>query len=275
MEHRLKRIAIALLVLFFSAAVLWRGVARLQAAMTPGKNTPQATLPAGIPTPKPDFRAARQIFPYSIIPGGVRSGREVEDSIVKDPVVARHYAGIDANRLMAERLKHDMDLFSSYRLGNNVYWTKHPIRLRAGELVLTDGVNLIRARCGNRLSSTSSQQSTTDTSAVEPPEIVFEAGTPSLVEFAVDTPIFVEITDESPALTASNRVAPETPGAPTYSSYAPTGYSMIAPPWCCSGPKESIPPPPTPLTPVPEPASLLLLAAGVGVIYKRVIKPRG
>ena len=45
----------------------------------------------------------------------------------------------------------------SYRIGNQVFWTKRKVALRAGEAILTDGRSKIRARCGNCISDTPMQ----------------------------------------------------------------------------------------------------------------------
>ena len=40
----------------------------------------------------------------------------------------------------------------SYRKDGQIFWTKHKLTLRAGELVLADGRYLVRARCANQIS---------------------------------------------------------------------------------------------------------------------------
>jgi hypothetical protein len=42
----------------------------------------------------------------------------------------------------------------SYRVGDQIYWTKRRLILHEGEQILTDGDTTIRGRCGNRLSET-------------------------------------------------------------------------------------------------------------------------
>src|ERR1019366_5901398 len=104
--------------------------------------------------PAPDYRAARTVYPYSVVPGGVLSEAEVAASMAKDPVVARHYRDIQPERLHATRLNAAVNVYASYRSANSVHWTSHTIRVPKGELLLSDGANLVRARCGNRLSFT-------------------------------------------------------------------------------------------------------------------------
>lgn len=81
-------------------------------------------------------------------------GKEAVQAVKSDPVVARHYQeyGIDLKRLRAERAKGSEQGYVSYRVGNRIYWTKSKVQIGAGELVLTDGVNKIRGRCGNMIS---------------------------------------------------------------------------------------------------------------------------
>jgi hypothetical protein len=42
----------------------------------------------------------------------------------------------------------------SYRIGDQIYWTRNKVLLNAGEITLTNGDIEIRARCGNRISET-------------------------------------------------------------------------------------------------------------------------
>lgn len=64
---------------------------------------------------------------------------------------SQHYS--DVGFLHPVAFGQDQLLYASYRRGHSIYWTKEPVRVRAGELVLADrSGNLIRGRCGNRLS---------------------------------------------------------------------------------------------------------------------------
>jgi hypothetical protein len=40
----------------------------------------------------------------------------------------------------------------SYRTGTGIYWTRRPVALPKGEVILDDGVHELRARCGNLIS---------------------------------------------------------------------------------------------------------------------------
>ena len=67
----------------------------------------------------------------------------------RDEIVASHYSGVNAGALRVETIFDDRDVFMSYRIGDEIFWTKQKVRLQKGETILTDGVHHIRARCGN------------------------------------------------------------------------------------------------------------------------------
>ena len=94
----------------------------------------------------------RANFRYSIVEGGVHTATEMRQAIDRDSVVASHYAGLDPSRFRVERLPTRTVAHVSYRIGQEVFWTRKKLVLEAGETVLTDGTNIIRARCGNRVS---------------------------------------------------------------------------------------------------------------------------
>ena len=96
---------------------------------------------------------ARLVYPYSIIPGGVRSGEELLTHIASDKVVAEHYSDFMAHSTRLVRARETRMMHVSYRVGDQVYWTKNKIRIPEGELLVTDGECEARARCGNRVSA--------------------------------------------------------------------------------------------------------------------------
>jgi hypothetical protein len=101
-----------------------------------------------------DVRTLRAVFPYSVIPGGIRSAQELQRDISADPVVRAHYAGFDMSKAHMIRLQREQLVYVSYRIGNEVYWTKHRLKLAKNEAVITDGTHTARSRCGNRVSDT-------------------------------------------------------------------------------------------------------------------------
>jgi PEP-CTERM motif len=99
------------------------------------------------------LREVRPVYRHSVVAGGVRSAREVASVILRDRVVAAHYEGIDPAALREEQLPMTRLAYVSYRLDDRVYWTRKPVRVPAGEPVLTDGEKTIRARCGNLIAA--------------------------------------------------------------------------------------------------------------------------
>ena len=111
------------------------------------------------------------VYPYSVVPGGVQDARELKWVAEHDPVVAAHYAGFDYEHARVVRLVLARTAYVSYRIGNRVYWTRRRISLHKGEKVITDGKITARARCGNRVEEVPQQA----TSSSEPPAAKFEA----------------------------------------------------------------------------------------------------
>ena len=97
-------------------------------------------------------RALRPNFPYSVISGGAYSPGELRFAGQNDAVVRTHYANFDVGHAKMVRLVDDRYQYASYRRASQIYWTKKKLRIPKGELLLTDGENYARARCGNRLS---------------------------------------------------------------------------------------------------------------------------
>ncbi|HAK91545.1 MAG TPA: hypothetical protein DCP94_08095 [Massilia timonae] len=102
--------------------------------------------------PAAEQGAARRIYPFSIIPGGVADADELARVIRTDAVVAAHYAGFDVANARAVTVTKPRAVYVSYRKGDQVYWTKKKLMLAPGETLLTDGKNEMRARCANRVS---------------------------------------------------------------------------------------------------------------------------
>jgi hypothetical protein len=102
-------------------------------------------------------RALRPNYPYSVIPGGVFSQRELSYAGNKDPVVRAHYADFNVRQAKLVQLTEDRYQYVSYRVKNQVYWTRKKLRIPKGELLWSDGISYARARCGNRLSSDPAQ----------------------------------------------------------------------------------------------------------------------
>ena len=117
-------------------------------AASPDMRAPTAARAA----PAAEQGAARRIYPYSIIPGGVSDKEELARVLEADAVVAAHYAGFDVANARAVTVTAPRAVYVSYRKGDQVYWTKKKLMLAPGETLLTDGKNEMRARCANRIS---------------------------------------------------------------------------------------------------------------------------
>lgn len=229
-------------------------------------------------------RSLRPDYPYSVIPGGAYSRAELQYAIHHDPVVQKHYGDFDSDDVELVKLTADRYEYASYRVKDRIYWTKRRLRLRKGEVLLTDGTHYARARCGNRLSNTRQGP----TSNTEPPEAALDlppVTPPRLYTFqlaeapppgALQQANSPEASDLSPAVlprgggpgAASDAWPPLnrymfpavfTPGL----FYQPPNQTTNPPPNDGGTPPGGSPPPntPPPVLPIPEPATLSLAAA--------------
>ncbi len=270
-------LVVAVLVLFFALPLLF-----LMAFSRPRLDSPQPTLSATSPTwfPEegaegylavPGSEADGPVYPYSVIPGGVVSAEKLQTALRQDPVAAAHYRGFRSGSAHVIRLASDRQVYVSYRIGDHVYWSQKKISLHAGETLLTDGSNLARTRCGNRISEVPAEP----TANSEPPtEVLNPPISPSLPFMSPENmpaPLWAE--NHTPFLIALSN-GPQVPG--TDGPFLPffPGFP------CCGGSPGHLPPlgpvpspylsPPGPPTTTPEPQSLELLVSGLlGFIFLR------
>lgn len=94
------------------------------------------------------------VYPYSIIPGGLRSSDALRRIVSSDRAVARHFSQFDYSKAHLFRLAEARDVYVSYRIRDTIFWTRKRIHLLPGELLLTDGNITARAKCGNQISET-------------------------------------------------------------------------------------------------------------------------
>lgn len=121
----------------------WEPLATTEPAVAPFWPPSSTLLPVG---------HSRAVYPYSVIAGGAESPQELREAVAVDPVVAQHYADFDLANAHRVTLDAPKLAYVSYRIGNKVFWTKHKLALRKGEAMLSDGRNMARTRCGNRIS---------------------------------------------------------------------------------------------------------------------------
>jgi hypothetical protein len=127
---------------------------------------PKPVVPTGVTTPAPlgassmltepatvadALAAPRPAYSYSVVKGGAPTPEALKQAIEGDPVVRAHYANFDLAKVKVVRLTKPRTAHVSYRMGNAVYWTRRPVLLNAGELLLTDGAHYARTRCGNQI----------------------------------------------------------------------------------------------------------------------------
>lgn len=112
----------------------------------------------------------RPVYPYSVVPGGVRDVGELKRAAEHDRVIAAHYAAFDFGHARVVRLALPRTAYVSYRIGNRVFWTRHRVTLKQGEMLITDGKMTARARCGNQVMEVPQQE----TSTSEPPPAKFD-----------------------------------------------------------------------------------------------------
>jgi len=197
------------------------------------------TLPPPETTP-----SAQPVFPYSVIPGGVRSSRELLQAAQREPVVAAHYGDFSVARARVIRLPHDKLAYVSYRLGSHIYWTKTKVTLRQGEAVLSDGQHLARTRCGNRISDVAMAPVSSQEPAQKLLSTPFVPAHPNAdPAFLATVPVWPE-SASSPVLTAMHDVPP-VPGSGA-------AFNPFIPGVCC-GRKSSPSTPSTASYPLPQP----------------------
>src|ERR1700734_4135206 len=84
----------ALAVLAFGSFLVWvalstSGQPQIAASFTSSfRSSDSLDLPA---ISASDDNAPRKVYPYSVIPGGVENAADLRNSVLHDPVVARHY----------------------------------------------------------------------------------------------------------------------------------------------------------------------------------------
>ena len=219
-----------------------------------------------IPSPNlPSGHPQRTVYPYSVIPGGIRNVAELKSAIANDPIVSAHYGELQIANLRVIRLDRARSLHVSYRIGDRIYWTKGRMELAKGETVITDGVLMARTRCGNLAADVIP-------GGDQPAILLVEPTTEAL-----DTPV-----NSAGADIPTDSIPPESfltpPDFPVLAAGPGSsfggGTTGISSPGGSTGPGSTSPgtgpSSPPPVAPVPEPGSLALLIIGLlGIIVLR------
>ena len=117
--------------------------------------TTATTMPSAAPVAQPAADAppaARRVYRYSVIPGGALDRSELAHVIAGDRLVAAHYADFKVDAARPVTVAAPRAVYVSYRKDGHIWWTEKKVMLQAGETLLTDGRNEMRARCANRIS---------------------------------------------------------------------------------------------------------------------------
>jgi PEP-CTERM motif len=222
----------------------------------------------------PPMRNGRLVYPYSVVPGGVRDTNDLRDAIQRDRAVARHYAAFNLHKARIVELKSPRLVFLSYRLGDKIFWTRKQFQLKQGERLITDGNISARTRCANQVSVLPQTAVSTEEPLPEQLEDPFGVGGSSR---QIDFPNSLESS-------LFRRTPPglgEGPGffGPPFGGGGPGIAPPPIPTSCAKPPCSNTPPPPPPPpppgpppAPVPEPGSILLVSSGLAGIYFRYRK---
>ena len=218
---------------------------------------------------KPKKIVARipDVYPYSVVPGGVKDLDHLRDAAARDSVVRRHYAHFDYGHAQLVRVSEAREVYLSYRIRDTVFWTRRKARLHVGELLLTDGKITARAHCGNQISDMAKPE----VSDEEPDEDV------------LDQPVVAAL--ESPSIPMRPMLAPpDLPaGAPTAPQLFAGGFIFPLVPFGvpitsgCSVHDTLVHGncKPKPM-PTPEPSTMVLIASGLALImwrYRSIARP--
>jgi hypothetical protein len=211
------------------------------------------------------------VYPYSIVPGGLKDPSELRSIALRDYVVRQHYSHFDYNQARLVRATEAREVYLSYRIRDTVYWTRKKVRLHPGELLLTDGKITARARCGNQISDTAKPE----VSEEEPAEDVLDQ-TVAALDSAPSWP-------SRPMPPASNLpsgapVAPQFSTGGFFFAYVPFGVPL--PSGYCPAGDQSIngvclPKHRKPAT-APEPSTMVLLGSGLALVlwrYRKTARP--
>ena len=278
-RHRLRmqRTLVAVVVGTLLAGVCWQHTARyfslpslhssqvLQSAFWVRANLHKDLALAAARAGKTNKFLARipGVYPYSVVPGGVKNPNELRSVAARDYVVRRHYAHFDYNHAHLVRATAAREVYLSYRIRNTVFWTRKRVRLHPGELLLTDGKITARARCGNQISEAAKpevSEEEPDEDVLDQPVAVLDA--PSLpMRPALSPPDLPSGQPIPPRLFAGGFSFPYEPvGVGWPSGHCPADDQVIH--GTCRPKRHHGPP-------VPEPSTMVLLGSGLALILRR------
>ena len=226
-----------------------------------------ATLAERPPKPAKLSAGVPGVYPYSIVPGGLKDASDLRYAALRDYVVRQHYAHFNFANAQLLRATEAREVFLSYRIRNTVFWTRKKVRLHPGELLLTDGKITARARCGNQISDTAKPEVSDEEPAVDvldQPVLLADAppfpARPALVAQGLSNAA------APPDLFSGGFIFPYAPiGVPLPSGGCRTGEDRID--GVCHKRHKHQKPPAS-----PEPSTMILISSGLALIGWRYRK---
>jgi hypothetical protein len=229
-----------------------RGNIRKNLALMASQSSKPARFSARIPG----------VYPYSVIPGGVKDPDDLRYAALRDYVIRRHYAHFNYSQAQLLRATEAREVYLSYRIRDSVFWTRRKIHLQVGELLLTDGKITARARCGNQISDMAKPE----VSEEEPAEDVLDQ---PVIESAPSMPVRALL--GAPNLPVGQPTPPQLFAGGFIFPYVPV--TLPLPSGKCTAPDQLVDGkclPKRHKTPsIPEPSTMLLAASGLALIVWR------
>jgi hypothetical protein len=209
------------------------------------------------------------VYPYSVVPGGIKDPGDLRAIAARDYVVRRHFSHFDYNHAQLIHAAEAREVYLSYRIRDTIFWTRRKIRLHLGELLLTDGKITARARCGNQISDVAKPEVSDeepDQDVLDQP--VAELGSPSSpVRPMLAPPDLPSGMPSPPQLFAGGFIFP----------YVSVGLPLpgrLCPPNDATVDGHCVPKRKKPV--VPEPSTIVLLGSGMVFTlwrYRRIARP--
>jgi hypothetical protein len=210
------------------------------------------------------------VYPYSVVPGGIRNAAELREAAARDYAIRRHYAQFDFEHARMLRATEARAVYLSYRIRNTVFWTRKRVRLQVGELLLTDGNITARARCGNQISDVARPEVSNeepDEDVLDQPVAAVDLPAAPPIRPALSAPDLPSGVPTAPRLFAGGFVFPYAPYTmPSPNSTCSANYQLVDGK-CKIKHKNPV---------APEPETIWLITTGLAIVlwrYRKAVHP--